>query len=150
MTSSIDSIPGSLDPASKALTLEQRRAVVIAIVGTTPASNESLKIVLESGVLVAFKSWLEDILNDVVGGIDLLLHILSSIRDLPVTKSIVKSSGMGKAIGTIEKHRICSGTANEEPIRTRVAAVKNAWNASVKSLVEKVGKRGKPLENCGC
>lgn len=138
MTSTIDSIPGSLDPASKASTLEQRRAVVIAIVGSTPATNESLKLILESGVLMAFKSWVDDILNDVVGGIDLLLHLLSSIRDLPVTKSVVKSSGMGRAIGMIEKHRICSGTGNEEAIRTRVAAVKEAWNASVKALGEKV------------
>ena len=29
------------------------------------------------------------------GGVDLLLHLLSNIVDLPVTKSIVKESGMG-------------------------------------------------------
>lgn len=137
MTSSIDSIPGSLDPASKALTLEQRRAVVVAIVGSTPSNNETLRQVLDAGVLVAFKSWVDDILNEIVGGMDLLLHMLSSIRGLPVTKSVVKSSGMGKVIGTIEKHRICVGSGNEDAIQTRVAAVKEAWNASVKALGEK-------------
>ena len=68
------------------------------------------------------------------GGIDLLLHLLSSIVDLPVTKATVKSSGMGRAIGTIEKHSICKGTQNEAAIKTRVQQVKDAWNASVKAL----------------
>jgi hypothetical protein len=39
---------------------------------------------------------------------------------------------MGKAIGQIEKHPICIGTANESAISERVQQVKDAWNASVK------------------
>lgn len=66
------------------------------------------------------------------GSVDLLLHLLSSITDLPVTKSMVVSSGMGKDIRDIEKHKICAGTANETAIKTRVKAVKDSWNASVK------------------
>lgn len=66
------------------------------------------------------------------GSVDLLLHLLSSITDLPVTKSMVVSSGMGKAIRDIEKHKICAGSDNEEAIKKRVKAVKDAWNASVK------------------
>jgi hypothetical protein len=71
------------------------------------------------------------------GSVDLLLHLLSSIKDLPVTKSNVVDSDMGKAIRDIEKHKICAGTANETAIKSRVKEVKDAWNASVK--VNKVG-----------
>ena len=46
---------------------------------------------------------------------------------------MVLDSGMGKAIRDIEKHKICKGTANETAIKTRVQAVKDAWNASVKA-----------------
>lgn len=53
---------------------------------------------------------------------------------LPVTTSVVKSSGMGKAVGTIEKHSICKGTPNEAAIRDRVQQIKDAWKASVKAL----------------
>jgi len=67
------------------------------------------------------------------GGIDLLLHLLSNIADLPVTKSIVKSSGMGKAVGSVEKHRIVVGSPNESAIKERVQKVKDAWHASVKA-----------------
>lgn len=49
-----------------------------------------------------------------------------------MTKSMVLSSGMGKAIRDIEKHKICAGSANESAIKGRVKAVKDAWNASVK------------------
>lgn len=66
------------------------------------------------------------------GSIDLLLHLLSNIVHLPVTKNVVKTSGMGKAIGQIEKHPLCVGSANETAITERVQQVKDAWNASVK------------------
>lgn len=68
-----------------------------------------------------------------VGGFDLLLHLLSNIVNLPVTKSTVKDSGMGKAIGTVEKHRLCNGTPNEAAIKERVQQIKDAWHASVKA-----------------
>jgi hypothetical protein len=64
---------------------------------------------------------------------DLLLQLLSNIVHLPVTKSIVRQSGMGKAIGTVEKHRICKDTPNEPVVKERVQAVKDAWYASVKA-----------------
>lgn len=61
-----------------------------------------------------------------------MLHLLSSITELPVTKSIVLDSGMGKAVRDIEKHKICAGTPNEAAIKSRVQEVKDAWNTSVK------------------
>jgi hypothetical protein len=66
-----------------------------------------------------------------------LLHILSNIALLPVTKSVVKDSGMGKVIASIEKHKLCAGTANETAIQLRVQLVKDSWNASVKARKSK-------------
>lgn len=80
----------------------------------------------------------------VVGGVDLLLHLLSNIIALPVNKSNVKDSGMGKAIGSIDKHKICAGTPNEAGIKERVSKVKAAWQKSVKLLKEK--KNELPVE----
>lgn len=69
-----------------------------------------------------------------------MLHLLTNIKDLPVTKSLVKQSGMGKAIGSIEKHSICAGTPNETAIMDRVQQIKSAWNASVKARKDKVSR----------
>ena len=63
----------------------------------------------------------------------MLLHLLSNIAHLPVTKTVVKGSGMGKAIGSIEKHSKCKGSPNETAISERVQQVKDAWQASVKA-----------------
>jgi hypothetical protein len=83
------------------------------------------------------------------GGVDLLLHLLKNIADLPVWTSVVKTSGLGKAIGSIEKNRICSGSPNEGPIKERVALVKDHWKASVKArkIIDpqsKVGEKREP------
>lgn len=75
------------------------------------------------------------------GGVDLLLHLLTNIKDLPVTKTLVKQSGMGKAIGSIEKHSICANTPNQGAITDRVQQIKSAWNASVKARKEQVCKQ---------
>jgi hypothetical protein len=75
------------------------------------------------------------------GAVDLLLHLLTNITKLPVTKSIVKESGMGKAIGSIEKHRLCAGTLNEAGIKERVKQIKETWNTSVKALKDTVSDR---------
>jgi hypothetical protein len=64
---------------------------------------------------------------------DLLLHLLSSISQLPVTKNSVKESGMGKSIGDLGKHKICAGTLNETAIKDRIQIIKDAWQASVKA-----------------
>ena len=76
----------------------------------------------------------------ILGGVDLLLHLLTNIVNLPVTKPIVKVSGMGKAVGSIEKHNICLGTPNETTIKEKVQQIKEAWNKSVKALKEKVSQ----------
>ena len=67
-----------------------------------------------------------------------MLHLLTNITKLPVTKSVVKNSGMGKAIGSIEKHKICASTPNESAIKERVKGIKEAWNKSVKNFKDKV------------
>lgn len=153
----VSSIPAPSDELKKA-TLEQRRCILLAVVGGTPSNSPSLTRVLDKGFLVLVKTWLEDILSGSVGrfffaysstivcvivsnlsvrllegGVDLLLHLLSNVADLPVTKSVVKDSGMGKLIGSIEKHSICKGTPNETAIKERVERVKSSWNASVKA-----------------
>jgi hypothetical protein len=52
---------------------------------------------------------------------------------------------MGKAIGSLEKNKICAGTPNEEPIKERVSAIKDAWHKSVKARKDKP----KPKETSG-
>lgn len=101
--------------------------------GCTSKSNKVLERIVDNGYLDTVKLWLDDALNGRVGGIDLLLHLLSHIVDLPVTKATVKQSGMGKAIGTIEKHSMCKGTPNEGVISDRVSSIKEAWQMSVKA-----------------
>jgi len=68
----------------------------------------------------------------ITGGVDMLLHLLKNIAELPVTTSMVKQSGLGKLVGSIEKHRICSGP-NAVNIQERVELVKSSWKASVKA-----------------
>jgi len=112
--------------------LIQRRSILLTIIGSTPSDNELLSAILNSGYLLSVKVWIEDILNRRVGAVDLLLHLLGSIATLPVSKDMVNSSGLGKLIGSIDKHSICVGTANENVIKERVTAVKEQWSASVK------------------
>jgi len=136
--------------------------VLLAIVGATPTESPSLDRILSDGYLLTVKSWLEEALSSsegmfcivsvgrldlfaavklirtvfcyrTIGGVDMLLHLLSNIASLPVTKSVVKDSGMGKAIGSIEKHSKCKDTPNESAIKERVQRVKDEWQASVKA-----------------
>lgn len=85
-----------------------------------------------SGSLTKFHSHTTHLRLFSTGGIDLLLHLFTKIALLPVTKSVVKESGLGKAIGSIEKHRICVDSPNKPAIVERVSAIKSAWNKSVK------------------
>jgi TFIIS helical bundle-like domain len=63
----------------------------------------------------------------------MLLHLLTNVINLPVTKSTIKDSGLGKAIGAIGKHSICKDSPNESAINDRVQKVKDAWNALAKA-----------------
>mmetsp|Transcript_3862 Transcript_3862/g.5705 ORF Transcript_3862/g.5705 Transcript_3862/m.5705 type:complete len:830 (+) Transcript_3862:2315-4804(+) len=132
-SSGLDKIPGDMTEAKRIAALEQRRCIVLAIIASTGPKNPSLLRILEKGLLTSLKSWLDDILNGKVGGVDLLLHLLSSISKLPVTKAIVRDSGMGRKVGSIEKHKICAGTPNQASIRARIQEVKSNWNSSVKT-----------------
>ncbi|GAX15482.1 hypothetical protein FisN_8Lh217 [Fistulifera solaris] len=111
----------------------QRRTILLAVVAGTPADSPTLSRIIDEGYLSAVKMWLDDVLQHSVGSVDFLLHLLTCIVNLPVTKNAVKESGMGKAIGTIEKHPMCKGSPNEAAISKRVQDIKEAWNASVKA-----------------
>ena len=117
--------------------LEQRRCLLLAAIGSTAEkspSNPTLKNLLNAGLLLTIKAWLDDILAGNVGGVDLLLHLLSNIIPLPVTKDNVTSSRLGKTVSSVEKHDICVGGANEAAIKGRIQEVKERWSASVKAL----------------
>ena len=123
---------------TKVKILKQRRAMLLLLIGSTPRDNEALKRILASGLLVHVKTWLDDILSNRVGGVDLLLHLLSNITKLPVSKEMVTSSKLGKQVAAVEKHKICVGGMNEKAIKDRVSKVKEEWHASVKRLKKKV------------
>eukprot|EP00934_Nitzschia_sp_Nitz4_P005102 Nitzschia sp. Nitz4//scaffold166_size90379//25909//29671//NITZ4_005051-RA/size90379-augustus-gene-0.1-mRNA-1//1//CDS//3329538178//5092//frame0 len=118
--------------------LAQRRSVILAVVGATPSSSSAFAHIMRAGFVRSTKAWLDDILSGSVGGVDLLLHLLSNITLLPVSRSDIKDTGMGKAIGSVEKHRICAGTPNESAIKQRVQQVMDAWKKSVKVNKDKV------------
>jgi TFIIS helical bundle-like domain len=61
------------------------------------------------------------------------LHLLTSIEHLPVTKASIKDSGLGKAVGAVEKHKICKSSPHATAIVQRVERIKQAWHARVKS-----------------
>lgn len=136
MSLSVGDIPGTEENSKKVAALEQRRCVLLAILAATSPNNESLHRILSDGLLTSLRPWLDDVLTGTVGGVDFLLYFLSSIASLPVTKSQVRDSGMGKKVGSVDKHKICAGTPNESAIKARVQIVKDSWNASVKALKE--------------
>eukprot|EP00934_Nitzschia_sp_Nitz4_P008153 Nitzschia sp. Nitz4//scaffold407_size10208//8033//9521//NITZ4_009082-RA/size10208-augustus-gene-0.3-mRNA-1//1//CDS//3329551138//8143//frame0 len=120
------------DHESKVAILTQRRCVILAVVGATPPGSSALPHIMRAGFVGSVKAWLDDILNGSIGGVDLLLHLLSNISRLPVSRSDIKDTGMGKTIGSVEKHSICAGTPNEAAIKARVKEVMDAWKKSVK------------------
>eukprot|EP00537_Pseudo-nitzschia_pungens_P006995 CAMPEP_0172356736 /NCGR_PEP_ID=MMETSP1060-20121228/1115_1 /TAXON_ID=37318 /ORGANISM="Pseudo-nitzschia pungens, Strain cf. cingulata" /LENGTH=836 /DNA_ID=CAMNT_0013077035 /DNA_START=71 /DNA_END=2584 /DNA_ORIENTATION=+ len=117
--------------------LVSRRSIILTIVGSTAIESSVLELILQNGYLVGVKRWMDDVMKGTIGGIDLLLHLLTNIAQLPVTKGIVKVSGMGKAVGSIEKHRICIDSPNKVAIVERVNAIKDAWKVSVKVRKDK-------------
>ena len=68
-----------------------------------------------------------------IGSVDMLMHLLLNITNLPVTKAAIKGSGMGTAIGKIGKHAICKGTPNEHAIEEKLNQLKESWQSSVKA-----------------
>jgi hypothetical protein len=63
---SSEKIPGASDEIKKAV-LEQRRAIILAIVGATPDSSPSLERVLSNDYLSGVKVWLDQVLDGSVG-----------------------------------------------------------------------------------
>jgi hypothetical protein len=55
------------DPDTQNAILAQRRCIILAIVGSTPASNRSMTLIMESGYLSCVKLWLDDILSGLIG-----------------------------------------------------------------------------------
>ena len=132
--------------SSEPRVLEQRRCLLLAAIGSTAEtspSNPTLKQLLNDGLLVTIKGWLDELLDGEVGGMDLLLHLLTNIIPLPVTKDMVTSSRLGKAVSSVEKHSISIGSANESAIKSRIQQVKERWSASVKAL-KAAAKRPSP------
>lgn len=138
MAQNLDSVTFNIDQASKIKVLVYRRAMLLYLVGCTSGNNEALSCILQNDFLVCVKAWLDDILGNKVGGVDLLLHLLSNISMLPVSKEMVTSSKLGKQVASVEKHQICVGGMNETAIKERVEKVKEEWSASVKRLKKKV------------
>lgn len=86
-----------------------------------------------------FFCWANDVSNSklispLTGGMDLLLHLLSNIAPLPVTKEMVTTCRLGKAVVAVLKHKICVGSPNEKAISSRVQTVKTSWSEAVKAL----------------
>lgn len=67
MASGIEKIPGPGDAAKKAASLEQRRCILLAIIGATPPANIALTTSLERGMLTSIRGWLDDALSGKVG-----------------------------------------------------------------------------------
>ena len=63
---SAEKIPATSDESKKAV-LEQRRAIILAIVGATPDSSPSLERVLSNDYLSGVKVWLDQVLDGSVG-----------------------------------------------------------------------------------
>jgi hypothetical protein len=63
---SYEKIPAASDEIKKAV-LEQRRAIILAIVGATPDSSPSLERVLSNDYLSGVKVWLDQVLDGSVG-----------------------------------------------------------------------------------
>ena len=128
--------------------LEQRRCLLLAALGSTAETcpaNPTLNNLLNSGLLLTIKGWLDELLDDgKVGGIDLLLHFLTNISPLPVTKDMVTSSRLGKTVSSVEKHNICVGSSNETAIKSRIQQVKERWSASVKSMKKNAASAKRP------
>jgi hypothetical protein len=98
------------------------------------SDNATLKSLLNTGLLVKIKGWLDDVLAGKVGGVDLLLHLLNNIIPIPVTKELVTNSKLGKTVSSVEKHIICAASANESAIKKRIQDLKERWSASVKAM----------------
>ena len=79
------------------------------------------------------------------GEVDLLLHLLSNITHLPVTKEMVANSKLGKAVVAIGSHKICTEATNESTIREAIALFKEQWSASVKQQLKHVSITIVPL-----
>jgi len=76
-----------------------------------------------------------------IGGIDLLLLILSSITYLPVTKEMIATSRVGKTIAQVEKKFVDS--PNLQVISEKISKLKEEWTSSVKR-----NKVSKPAVKC--
>jgi hypothetical protein len=63
---SFENIPAASDEIKKAV-LEQRRGIILAIVGATPDSSPSLERVLSNDYLSGVKVWLDQVLDGSVG-----------------------------------------------------------------------------------
>jgi len=83
----VDKIAADTDKAKKAV-LEQRRTIVLAVVGGTPTDSPSLSHLLAKGYLDSVKTWLDDILSGLDGKIISFLAMSFSPPPLPAITQI--------------------------------------------------------------
>ena len=67
MAENVLKIPGELDLDKKRAVVEQRRCILLAIIGSTPDTNPTMNAILSNGFIDIVKSWLDDILNGAIG-----------------------------------------------------------------------------------
>lgn len=53
---------------------------------------------------------------------------------LPVTKSLVADSRLGKAVVGVGNHSICVGHPSENTIKERIGLVKDRWKRQLKTV----------------
>ena len=66
MAESVDGVVADLPETRKAV-VAYRRCIILAVVGSTPASSQALERILSNGFLSTVKLWLDEILNGAVG-----------------------------------------------------------------------------------
>mmetsp|Transcript_11897 Transcript_11897/g.17170 ORF Transcript_11897/g.17170 Transcript_11897/m.17170 type:complete len:828 (+) Transcript_11897:61-2544(+) len=121
----------ALEPDMAKKVAERRRSIILAIVALTSPESPLLKKLLSGGFLIKMNSWLIDDMKMKIGGIDLLLLSLSSLKRLPVSKELIAVSKIGKTIAQLEK--AFPDSPNRSAIMENIATLKEEWTTYVKT-----------------
>ena len=130
-------MPTVEDDNHKKKVLIRRRAVLLAVCAATATSGDSvpLKKIVESGLLTNIKSWI-DSLEASTRLSEYLSHILRSLIYLPVTKSTITKSKVGRAVVALANEGGIVFSIPDAKIRkdlqNYIGRVKTEWSATVK------------------
>ncbi|GMH57527.1 hypothetical protein TrLO_g15224 [Triparma laevis f. longispina] len=106
---------------------------VIALHGeklTLCASTASLKIL---------KSWIkESAYVTGSGSFAVLLHLLRSLKSLPISEEGISESGIGRCIGTLKKHEVCR-SENGPLLKSLIKELIDTWMETAKRNAGKSG-----------